>query len=83
MRLAKTAPRAVCEEGALVSDKPKMPAKRGFAAMSKEKRSAISRLGGAAVPNEKRAFTVNSALAASAGQKGGERAQGRRSRRDQ
>lgn len=60
-----------------MTDMPK-PARRGFAAMSAEKRLAIARLGGKAVPNEKRAFSVDGDLAAWAGQKGGERAGGRR-----
>lgn len=49
------------------------PAKprRGFSAMSPEKRSAIARMGGHAVPAEKRSFSQNTDLAQSAGRKGG------------
>ena len=50
----------------------KKKAKRGFAAMSKEKRQAISRFGGAAVPDDKRSFSQDRDLAATAGRKGGE-----------
>lgn len=45
--------------------------RRGFAAMSPEKRSAISRLGGLAVPDDKRAFSQDRGLASSAGAVGG------------
>ena len=44
---------------------------RGFAAMDPEKRKEIARKGGQAVPPEKRAFSVNKALAAHAGSIGG------------
>lgn len=44
---------------------------RGFAAMSAEKRRAIAIKGGKAVPDERRAFSQNRALAAAAGSKGG------------
>lgn len=43
---------------------------RGFAAMSKEKRVAIARLGGYAVPDECRSFSRNKKLASRAGRKG-------------
>jgi general stress protein YciG len=46
-------------------------AKRGFAAMSPERRIKIARLGGKAVPPEKRSFSTDRALAAAAGGKGG------------
>lgn len=49
--------------------KPKQ--RRGFAAMSPEKRHEIARKGGASVPAEKRSFTKNKLLAAAAGRKGG------------
>jgi general stress protein YciG len=52
--------------------KPKPNAKRGFAAMSAEKRTEISRRGGAAVPNDKRSFSQDRELASSAGRKGGQ-----------
>lgn len=44
---------------------------RGFAAMSPEKRRAISRKGGASVDPAKRSFSQNRDLAVSAGRKGG------------
>lgn len=45
---------------------------RGFASMDQEKQRAIARKGGESVPNEKRSFSQNRALAAQAGRKGGE-----------
>ena len=57
-----------------IEDRPK--AKRGFAAMSPEKRREIARKGGAAVPNEKRSFSQSPDLAAKAGRKGGESSHG-------
>ena len=45
---------------------------RGFASMDKEKQRAIARKGGESVPNEKRSFSQNPALAAAAGRKGGQ-----------
>lgn len=45
--------------------------KRGFAAMSPDKRREIAAKGGAAVPAEKRSFSQNRDLAASAGRAGG------------
>lgn len=45
--------------------------KRGFAAMSPEKRREIAAKGGASVPAEKRSFSQNRDLAASAGRAGG------------
>jgi len=45
--------------------------RRGFAAMSPEKRSEIARMGGRAVPAEKRSFSADRSLAATAGHKGG------------
>ena len=44
---------------------------RGFASMDPEKQRAIARKGGESVPNEKRSFARNPALAAEAGRKGG------------
>lgn len=52
-----------------MTDKPK--ALRGFAAMSKERRTEIARQGGAAVPSDKRSFSQSNTLAAEAGAKGG------------
>lgn len=46
-------------------------ARRGFAAMSPEKRREIARKGGASIPADKRAFSQNRDLAATAGRKGG------------
>jgi uncharacterized protein len=57
---------------------PKKPARRGFAAMSLEKRQAIARKGGGSVPAEKRSFAKNRELAAIAGRKGGEASRGGR-----
>ncbi len=44
---------------------------RGFAAMSKERRTEIARKGGASVPADKRSFATQGGLAAAAGSKGG------------
>ena len=44
---------------------------RGFASMDPEKQRAIARKGGTSVPKEKRSFSRNHELAASAGRKGG------------
>lgn len=57
-------------------EKPK--AKRGFAAMSVEKRTEIARKGGLAVPGDKRSFSQDRELATSAGRKGGEASHGGR-----
>lgn len=46
-------------------------AKRGFAAMSKEKQLEISRKGGAALKPEQRSYFKNRQLAIEAGRKGG------------
>ena len=54
--------------------------KRGFAAMSPDRRREIARKGGESVPNEKRSFSQNRELAAAAGRKGGEASQGARKR---
>lgn len=45
--------------------------RRGFASMSPERRREIARMGGAAVPEEKRSFSQNRDLARDAGRKGG------------
>ena len=50
---------------------------RGFASMDPEKQRAIARKGGESVPNEKRSFSQNPALAAAAGRKGGTRRPGK------
>jgi len=46
--------------------------KRGFASMDPERQREIARKGGASVPREKRSFSQDRSLAASAGRKGGE-----------
>ncbi len=51
------------------------PALRGFAAMDVERRREIARKGGQSVPDEKRSFSQDRALAAEAGRKGGRRTQ--------
>ena len=48
------------------------PALRGFAAMDAERRREIARKGGKSVPDEKRSFSQDPALAAEAGRKGGQ-----------
>ncbi len=55
---------------------PKTPARRGFAAMDKDRQREIARKGGASVPDEKRSFSQDRDLAASAGRKGGEASHG-------
>ncbi|HQT53584.1 MAG TPA: general stress protein [Phenylobacterium sp.] len=50
---------------------PKPKSRRGFAAMSPEKRREIAIKGGSSVPAEKRSFSVNRDLATNAGRKGG------------
>ena len=52
------------------------PARRGFAAMDKDRQREIARKGGASVPDDKRSFSQNRDLAASAGRKGGEASHG-------
>jgi general stress protein YciG len=59
----------------------KRKAKRGFAAMSLEKRREIARKGGQSVKPENRAFAQNRDLASSAGRKGGAQSPGKRRRR--
>lgn len=56
-------------------DKPK--GKRGFGSMSIERRREIAAMGGRAVPADKRSYSQNPDLAASAGRKGGENGVGR------
>jgi uncharacterized protein len=46
--------------------------RRGFAVMDEEKQREIARKGGANVPNDKRSFARNRALASEAGRKGGQ-----------
>lgn len=52
------------------------PARRGFAAMDKERQREIARKGGASVPDSKRSFSRDHDLAAAAGRKGGETSHG-------
>ncbi len=54
----------------------KTPARRGFAAMDKDRQREIARKGGASVPDEKRSFSQDRRLAAAAGRKGGEASHG-------
>jgi len=54
----------------------KTPARRGFAAMDKDRQREIARKGGASVPDEKRSFSQDRDLAAAAGRKGGEASHG-------
>lgn len=51
-----------------------MKQRRGFAAMSYDKRTSIARRGGLAVADEKRTFARDRQLAREAGRKGGARA---------
>jgi general stress protein YciG len=51
--------------------------KRGFASMSEERRREIASKGGKSVPADKRAFSMNPALASEAGRKGGHNSPGR------
>lgn len=44
---------------------------RGFASMDEDRQRDIARKGGESVPDEKRSFSQNPGLAASAGRKGG------------
>lgn len=50
--------------------------RRGFSAMDPERQRELARKGGASVPDEKRSFSQNRDLAASAGRKGGEASRG-------
>lgn len=45
--------------------------RRGFAAMDPDRRREVARKGGASVPNDKRSFSRDPALAARAGKVGG------------
>lgn len=46
--------------------------RRGFALLPPERRKEIAKKGGQSVPNERRSFSTNRALAARAGRKGGQ-----------
>lgn len=55
-------------------DKPiaERKSKRGFASMDAARQKEIASLGGKAVPDSKRSFSLNRGLAAQAGRKGGQ-----------
>ena len=55
------------------SENKRTPQQRGFARMDPVRQREIARKGGASVPDEKRGFAQNRALAAEAGRKGGRR----------
>ena len=59
-----------------IEEDRKQPARRGFAAMDKDRQREIARKGGASVPDEKRSFSQDRDLAANAGRKGGEASHG-------
>ena len=59
----------VTDSKPLPSSKPS--GKRGFAALSPERRREIAKMGGKAVPKEKRSFSTNKKLASDAGSRGG------------
>lgn len=50
---------------------PTLKSTRGFASMSPEKRREIAQLGGRSVPNDRRSFSLDPAMASAAGRKGG------------
>lgn len=54
-----------------MADSQKPKSTRGFASMDPERRREIAKLGGRAVPPEKRSFAKDPTLAARAGRKGG------------
>ncbi|NBW07005.1 MAG: stress-induced protein [Caulobacteraceae bacterium] len=62
----------------MANDTPANPEKRkrGFAAMTPERRTEVAKMGGAAVPSEKRAFS-DPDLARKAGSVGGKSTQGK------
>lgn len=49
--------------------------KRGFGSMDPEKQREIARLGGSAVPDDRRSFSQDRSLASEAGRKGGLKSQ--------
>lgn len=55
----------------MIEEPPKPKQRRGFAAMTPEKRRAIARLGGLGQRPENRSFAKDKELARSAGRKGG------------
>jgi general stress protein YciG len=54
-----------------MDDKTKKSSKRGFASMSPERRREVSAMGGNALSNDKRTFSLDRAIASDAGKKGG------------
>jgi general stress protein YciG len=54
-------------------EEKRSPQRRGFARMDPARQREIARKGGANVPDEKRSFAQNRALASEAGRKGGRR----------
>lgn len=60
----------------MTDEAPKTPKLRGLAACTPERRAEISRMGGLAVPAEKRMFAKDPGLAASAGRVGGSKGTG-------
>jgi general stress protein YciG len=54
------------------STMPKIPSRRGFAAMSPDQRRFIASKGGRSVPADRRSFSQDRQLAARAGAKGGQ-----------
>jgi uncharacterized protein len=54
-----------------MTDKAPKKSKRGFAALTPEKRREIAAMGGKSVPAEKRSFSADPKLAAKAGKIGG------------
>lgn len=63
-----------------MTDTTKPKAKRGFSAMDPERQREIARKGGGAVPANKRSFSQDRDLAATAGRKGGEASNGGKGR---
>jgi general stress protein YciG len=56
-----------------MAEEERIPVRRGFAAMDRNKQREIASRGGQSVPPEKRSFALNPELAAAAGRKGGQR----------
>ncbi len=52
--------------------------RKGFASLTPERRSEIARMGGLAVPAERRSFSQNHDLARDAGRRGGAASKGSR-----
>lgn len=56
-----------------MTEQTKTKGRQGFASMTPERRREIARKGGASVPADKRSFSAQAGLAASAGRVGGSR----------